>query len=117
SRDEIFAGADSVLAFMTPYSNRIVVERRYIAPAKSRISPLSRLKRKTRDKLWEVGADGLTTLLPFNWFSYVMDRLLVGWLLFLGRLGGFRATRPDSLIDFKFKRWHYLDFTFWSIPM
>jgi FAD binding domain/D-arabinono-1,4-lactone oxidase len=117
SREEIFGGADAVLAFMTPYSNRIVVERRFIIPPDARISPFSRLKRKSRDKLWEVGASLLTTLLPFKQFYYVMDRLLVGWLLTLGLLGGFRAQRDDSMIDFKFKRLHYLDFTFWAIPM
>jgi FAD/FMN-containing dehydrogenase len=117
SREEIFGGADAVLAFMTPYSNRIVVERRFIIPPGGRISPFSRLKRKSRDKLWEVGASLLTTLLPFNAFYYVMDRLLVGWLLSLGLMGGFRAQRDDSMIDFKFKRIHYLDFTFWAIPV
>jgi FAD/FMN-containing dehydrogenase len=117
TREAIFAGADSVLAFMTPYSNRIVVERRYFAPPDAAISPFSRVKRKIRDKLWEVGASSLTTLLPFTWFSYIMDQLVVNWLLGLGLLGGFRAQRADSLIHFKFKRWHYLDFTFWAIPM
>ncbi len=114
---EIFGGADAVLAFMTPYSNRIVVERRFIAPKGATISPFSRLKRKSRDKLWEVGASSATTLFPFNGFSYFMDRALVGWLRTLGALGGFRAQRDDSMINFKFKRWHYLDFTFWSIPL
>lgn len=117
TREEIFAGADAVLAFMTQYSNRIVVERRYIVPDDRPISPFSQLKRKTRDKLWEVGATSLTTLLPFTWFYYVMDRLLVGWLRSLGLLGGFRAYRDQSMLNFKFKRWHYLDFTFWAIPM
>jgi FAD/FMN-containing dehydrogenase len=114
---EIFGGADAALAFMTPYSNRIVVERRFIAPKGATISPFSRLKRKSRDKLWEVGASSATTLFPFNGFSYFMDRALVGWRRTLGALGGFRAQRDDSMINFKFKRWHYLDFTFWSIPL
>ena len=114
---EIFAGADAVLAFMTPYSNRIVVERRYIAPPNATISPFSRLKRKSRDKLWEVGASSATTLFPFQVFSYFLELALVAWLLTLGTLGGFRAQRDDSMINFKFKRWHYLDFTFWSIPL
>jgi FAD/FMN-containing dehydrogenase len=117
SRETIFGGADAVLAFMMPYSNRIVVERRFIARVGAMIPPFSKLKRKSRDKLWEVGVSLLTTLLPFTWFSYVMDRLIVEWLLTLGRIGGFTARRGDSMIDFKFKRLHYLDFTFWAIPI
>src|SRR5918912_156948 len=104
-RDEIFGGADGVLGFMTPYSNRIVVERRSIIAPDAPISSLSRLKRKARDKYWELGATSLTTLLPFNRFYYVLDKLTAaGFLsLNLGAERGFRAHRDDSMVNFKFK--------------
>ena len=80
---------------------------------------LSRLKRKARDKYWELGATSLTTLLPFNRFYYVLDKLTAaGFLsLNLGAEGGFSAHRDDSMVNFKFKRWHVADFTFWAMPI
>jgi hypothetical protein len=117
-RDEIFGGADGVLGFMTPYSNRIVAERRSIIAADAPISTLSRLKRKARDKYWELGATSLTTLLPFNRFYYVLDKLTAAGFLSLNLGdGGFRAHRDDSMVNFKFKRWHVADFTFWAMPI
>src|SRR5438552_7950089 len=65
-RDDIFGGADGVLGFMMPYSNRIVAERRTITDPDAPVTALSRLKCKARSKYWELGATALTTLLPYN---------------------------------------------------
>src|SRR5215204_3897956 len=116
-RDELFAGADGVLGFSLPYSDRIVVERRHVLGETTRISRFSRLRRTLRDKLWENKASFFATLLPYNWFFRVLDRLVAVSLVTLSRLGGFKGRRADSTIDFKFDRSHYFDFTFWAIPL
>jgi hypothetical protein len=116
SRDELFGDADGVLGFCLPYSNRIVVERRRVLNGDAHISGLSRFKRSIRDGLWENLASFFTTRLPYNWAYGLFDRLTAAFLVGLSRLGGFRARRSDSMIDFKFKRSHYFDFTFWAIP-
>jgi hypothetical protein len=117
SRDVIFGGCDGVLGFMTPYSNRIVAERRTIIAPDAPISRLSRMKRKARDTFWENAATMSTTLLPHNRFYYLMDNLTAAGFLLLGSGGGFRANRDDSMVNFKFKRWHVADFTFWAMPI
>ena len=76
TRDRIFDGADGVLAFLLPYSNRILVERRFLAREGASISSLSKLKRWLRDRLWENVASWLTTRFHFNRFYYLMDRLI-----------------------------------------
>jgi L-gulonolactone oxidase len=116
-RDEIFGGADGVLGFMTPYSNRIVAERRTIIAPDASVSSLSPLKCTARSKFWELGATSATTLLPYNRFYYVFDRLIAAGFLSLGIGGGFQAYRDDSMVNFKFKRWHVADFTFWAMPV
>jgi FAD/FMN-containing dehydrogenase len=116
-RETIFGGADGVLGFMTPYSNRILAERRTILGTDVPISRLSRLKRKARDTYWELGATSMTTLLPYNRFYYLLDRVTAAGFLGLGLGGGFRAHRSDSMVNFKFKRWHVADFTFWAMPV
>jgi len=116
-RDELFAGADGVLGFSLPYSDRIVVERRRVLGETARISRFSRLRRTLRDRLWENKASFFATLLPYNWFFRVLDRLVAVSLVTLSRLGGFKGRRADSTIDFKFDRSHYFDFTFWAIPL
>jgi L-gulonolactone oxidase len=116
-RDELFGGADGVLGFSLPYSDRIVVERRRVLEEGARISTFSRLRRSLRDRLWENKASFFATLLPYNWFFRVLDQLVALSLVGLSRLGGFRGRRADSTIDFKFDRTHYFDFTFWAIPM
>jgi L-gulonolactone oxidase len=117
THNRIFDGADGVLAFLLPYSNRLLVERRFLAPEGASISLLSKLKRWLRDKLWENVASWLTTRFHFNRFYYVMDRLILVWILTLHRTGGFRAQRDDSMINFKARRTHYFDFTFWAVPI
>ncbi len=116
-RDELFGGADGVLGFSLPYSDRIVVERRRVLGETARISRFSRLRRTLRDRLWENKASFFATLLPYNWFFRVLDRLVAVSLVGLWRLGGFRGRRSDSMIDFEFDRTHYFDFTFWAIPL
>src|SRR5207249_6097841 len=80
-------------------------------------SSLSRLKCKARSKFWELGATSFTTLVPNNRFYYVFDQLIAATFLSLGLGGGFRAHRDDSMVNFKFKRWHVADFTFWAMPI
>ena len=117
SRDELFGGADGVLGLLLPYSNRIVVERRRVLSGDASISRYSRFKRFLRDTLWENGVSYFTTLLPYNRFYRINDALISLTLLGISRLGGFEAHRSDSMIDFKFDRGHYFDFTFWAIPV
>src|SRR5918997_3820135 len=116
-RDRLFGGADGVLGFSLPYSDRIVVERRRVLDESARITRFSRLRRSLRDKLWENKASFFATFLPYNWFFRVLDGLLALSLVGLSRLSEFRGRRADSMIDFKFDRSHYFDFTFWAIPM
>src|ERR687898_1044120 len=117
SREVLFGGADGVLGFSLPYSDRIVVERRRVLGETAPISRFSRLKRLLRDRLWENKASFFATLLPYNWAFRIFDRLIAVSLVGISRLGGFRGRRSDSMIDFKFDRFHYFDFTFWAIPM
>jgi FAD/FMN-containing dehydrogenase len=116
-RDELFGGADGVLGFSLPYSDRIVVERRRVLDESARISAFSQLRRSLRDRLWENKASFFATLLPYNWFFRVLDKLIAVSLVGLSRLGGFRGRRADSMIDFEFDRTHYFDFTFWALPL
>jgi L-gulonolactone oxidase len=116
-RDELFGGADGVLGISLPYSDRFVIERRRVLEESARVSSLSRLRRSLRDRLWENKASFFATLLPYNWFFRVLDQLIFLSLVGLSRLGGFRGRRADSMIDFKFDRSHYFDFTFWAIPL
>jgi hypothetical protein len=117
SRDELFGGADGVLGFCQPYSDRIVVERRRVLGESARISRFSQLKRLLRDEVWENKASFFATLLPYNWFFRILEGLIVLSLTGLSWLGGFRARRSDSTLDYAFERGHYFDFTFWAIPM
>jgi hypothetical protein len=117
SVDDLLGGADGMLALTLPYRRRILVERRYVAKDGRRISRFSRLKRFCRDKLWELAASYFATRLPYNWFFDLSDRLVELQLTALNWLGGFRAHRSDSTIDFKSGRSHYVDFTFWAIPV
>jgi hypothetical protein len=70
-----------------------------------------------RDEVWENKASFFATLLPYNWFFRILDGLVVLSLTGLSWLGGFRARRSDSTLDYAFDRRHYFDFTFWAIPM
>jgi hypothetical protein len=47
----------------------------------------------------------------------LLDHGVGAVLLGLGLLGGFSARRSDSTIEFKAERWHYFDFTFWTVPV
>jgi FAD/FMN-containing dehydrogenase len=58
--DEVFGGANAVLAFLQPYSGRLLVERRFRDPGGT-IGALDELKRGVRDALWEWGASESTT--------------------------------------------------------
>jgi FAD binding domain/D-arabinono-1,4-lactone oxidase len=118
TRAQLMGGAGGMLGLVLPYANRIVVERRWVAgDGRRHISGFSRMKRYARDKLWELASSFLPTLLPYNWAFGVMDRGFVVWLRALSLMGGFTARRADSTVDFKFKRRHYFDFTFWTIPV
>ena len=55
--------------------------------------------------------------MPYNWFYYLLDNLTAAGFLSLGLGGGFLAHRDDSMVNFKFKRWHVADFTFWAMPI
>jgi hypothetical protein len=117
TREQLLGDADGMLGLVLPYANRIVVERRWIAGKAARISRFSKMKRYSRDKLWELGSSYFPTLLPYNWAFGVMDRAFAVQLMGLSHLGGFMARRGDSTVNFKFKRRHYFDFTFWAIPV
>jgi FAD/FMN-containing dehydrogenase len=117
TREKLFGDADGILGFCLPYSNRIVVEQRRVLGESARISSFSRLKRLTRDKIWADKASFFTTLVPYNWFFRIFDEALVLAFRILTLLGGFRARRADSNINYKFNRTNYFDFTFWAIPV
>jgi len=118
SQAELLGGADGMLGALLPYARRIAVERRYVVRGRrGRISRASNLKRLARDKLWESGVSFFPTLLPYDWFYAVLDRSVVAILRGLSGLGGFTARRYDSTIDFKSRRRHYFDFTFWAVPV
>ena len=67
--------------------------------------------------MWENGASRFATLLPYDWYYPVLDRLLVLPLSVLNVLGGFDGVRSDSTIEFRHERGHYFDFTFCAVPM
>lgn len=118
TREQLLGGADGMLGLVQPYAGRIVVERRWlVGDGRRHISRFSAMKRRIRDKLWETGVSALPTLLPFNRVFDVLDHGVLLVLRGLGLLGGFRARRYDSTIEFKAKRWHYFDFTFWALPV
>ena len=116
TRAQMLGGADGMLGIALPYANRIVVERRWVR-GQRRVSSFSRLKRWIRDRLWEYGASFFGTLLPFDWYYPIADRLLVLPLRVLSLLGGFDGMRADSTVDFKSRRRRYFDFTFCAVPM
>lgn len=116
-RDELFGGADGVLGFCLPYSDRIVVERRWVLDENVRVSVFSQFKRSVRDAIWADKASFFTTLVPYNWFFRIFDNAVVMAFMILTWLGGFRAQRSDSNIDYTFDRSHFFDFTFWAIPV
>jgi FAD/FMN-containing dehydrogenase len=116
--EKMRGGADAMLGFAQPYANRIIVERRFRLPENSGpISGFSRAKRRLRDLLWESGASFFPTLIPHNWWFDTQDRLLQFQLRLLTAIGGFRAHRWDSTVDFKPNRSHFVDFTFWAVPV
>ena len=112
----MLGGADGMLGIALPYANRIVVERRW-ARDDGRATRFATLKRRVRDALWENGASRFGTILPYDWYYPVLDRLLVLPLTVLNLLGGFDGMRSDSTIDFKHARRHYFDFTFCAVPL
>lgn len=110
-------GADAMLGFAQPYANRIIVERRFkLADPSSEPSRFSTAKRRLRDIMWESGASFFATKIPTNWWFDSQDRLLQRQLRLLTAIGGFRAHRWDSTVDFKPNRSHFVDFTFWAVP-
>jgi hypothetical protein len=106
-----------VLGFMMPYSNILVAERRTLIPEGGTISDASRIKRKARGIFWENAATSLTTLFPYNRFYYLFDRMTEAGFRLMHVSGGFNAYRSDSMVHFKFKRWHVAAFTFWAMPV
>lgn len=113
----VFGNSDGVLGFAQPYYKRLIVERRTVIDKGARISVLDRVKRKLRDQAWENYATFFTTKLPYNWWFTIFDRLLNWSFVSIDLLGGYRARRSDSMINFKQHRSHYFDFTFWAIPV
>lgn len=116
SRSEMLSGADGMLSFAQPYSNRIIVERRRIVGSDEEASSWSKVKRRLRDKTWETGVAVLPTLLPYNWLYGMQDHLLAGQLQVLNLLGGYKGYRYDSTINFKNDRKTFFDFSFWALP-
>ncbi len=114
---DIFGGADAVLGFALPYRRRMIAERRVVIDTGTAITRFDELKRRIRDRNWENGASFLTTALPRNGWFDVFDRLVAGGFRLTSALGGFRAHRGDSMIDFQWRRRHYFDFTFWALPL
>jgi FAD/FMN-containing dehydrogenase len=117
TKAQLLGGADGMLGLVLPYANRMIVERRWVAgDGRRHISRSSRMKRYARDKLWELVCT-FPTLLPYNRAFSVLDRGFVVSLRALSLMGGFKARRADSTVDFKFDRRYYFDFTFWTIPV
>jgi FAD/FMN-containing dehydrogenase len=117
SRDELLGDADGMLCLLQAFANRVIVERRYIAGGTDvPISRFSKLKRLSRDKLWELATSYFATKLPYNWFYPVLDQAAAVHLLGVARLGGFMARRADSTIEFSRHRQHYFDFSYFAIP-
>src|SRR6266545_3740162 len=57
TREQLLGGADGMLGLVLPYAGRMLVERRWVAGSGSRhMSRFSRIKRYSRDKLWEVAS-------------------------------------------------------------
>jgi hypothetical protein len=107
------APGNGFLAIMLPYRRKLLVERR--RPLSEYIEPAwhERFRRLIRDWIWENGGSILATILPYNWWFRFIDLIFpIPFML----LGSFRAARADTMIDFKEKRWHYFDFSFWAIP-
>ena len=107
------AAGGGFLAILLPFRRKLLVERRrplgkYIKPTLS-----ERLRRWTRDWIWENGGSIFSTILPFNWWFRIIDAVFPIPFKLLGR---FNAVRADTMLDFKERRWHYFDFTFWAIP-
>jgi FAD binding domain-containing protein len=102
------------LAILLPFRRKIMVERRrplgkYVEPALH-----EKIRRWIRDWIWENGGSIFSTILPFNWWFHILDLLFpIPFLL----LRSYRTVRADTMLDFKEKRWHYFDFTFWAIPV
>ena len=128
---EVRGGADGFLAFLEPYNNKLIVERRTLDPENRPITTLDRLQCQFRSFLWETGGSLLASavrrlrtplLPPGNPFRTLLDpsRLLQDLLddslvVALDPLQ-FRARRADTMIDFGGTRSHYFDFTFWAFP-
>ncbi len=112
--ERVLGDADGVLSFIDPYARRVIAERRTIAPEGAQISRFSRMKRRTRDKLWEQYS--VFPMLMRNRGYAVTGFGTRGVMRGVSALGGYRAYRADSNIDFEHKRRHYFDFTFWAIP-
>jgi len=113
--DEILGAQDGgFLAILLPYDRKLMVERR--KPLGKFIEPSlrERFSRWLRDAIWESGGSAIATIFPYNWAFNLLDKIFA--LPFLYIVGTFRACRSDTTIDFKEKRWHYFDFTFWAIP-
>ena len=114
--DALLGDSDGYLAFMLPYLKRIGVERRTVSSEQSPPSWFSRLKCRIRGYAWAHLSSLFSSILPYNWFYALFDRWVAASIQFMSDLGGFRAHRSDSMIDFKFNRSHYFDFTFWAFP-
>jgi FAD/FMN-containing dehydrogenase len=117
SIDQVFGSADGILSFLQPYYRRLIVERRTIIDTAAQVSAFDKVKQAFRNQAWENQVSFFTGILYRNWWFDIYDRIFNLELRSLEALGGLRGHRSDSMLDFKWKRRWYYDFTFWAIPV
>jgi hypothetical protein len=123
------SGADGFLAFLEPYSGRMIVERRTIDPRSPRLNTLDEAQCQWRSHVWEHGGSllaslahtpGMRTRLAtfpvtralMGHFGITADTLIEWGLEHLH----FRARRHDTMIEFAADRSDYFDFDFCAFP-
>lgn len=107
-------GANAILGFVDPYSQRILVEQRTLVS--NSVGFLDRGRIDIRKFIWKYAASELASLSSaLGVSSGPLHNRLVG-LTFHELLGGFDASRPDCVIDFH-RGGPYFEFTFWAFPV
>jgi L-gulonolactone oxidase len=103
---ELLGPADGFLAFLLPYNDKIVVERRTLVTG-DEPNFVDDLRRKARNQLWATGGH------PFSdkpeLFAKQVEHLLP--------LLSFVSERVDVMIDFESGDDHFFDFGFWAFPV
>jgi FAD binding domain-containing protein len=129
-------GANSILGFMQPYDDQILVERRTLV-TNTKPTPEDWVKRKARSSTWRFGAAEIadstskavkaasliSKIEPhFKDFTSsksaaVLHELRVAIVQSLkATLDDFLASRTDCMINFR-EAEPYFDFTFWAFPV